>query len=98
MTDTSWDPSRYNSLIHSLISELRARNITSILTYETPHHQERGTFTGESISGIADNLVVFTYHTGQQLSRALRVYKARNTPHSGELRPFVIGTGGLQVL
>ncbi|MEM0481039.1 MAG: ATPase domain-containing protein [Candidatus Aenigmatarchaeota archaeon] len=91
---TSWeeykDIGKIRRILHSLILDLKRRNVTTLLLSEL----RRNEIEWEEF--IVDG-VIKLYYLAQNLPRALQITKMRRTKHSLELFPFEITESGIVV-
>lgn len=93
------DKSRVLDLYTALMSELRARNVTVLASWEV-----RSLLGGEidapapDLSGIVDNLLLLRFvQEPAELKRQLSILKIRDNPYDPALLEVVIGNQGLDV-
>ncbi|MFF7708985.1 ATPase domain-containing protein [Pseudomonas sp. NPDC007930] len=99
LTRTNGNPARLGDYFSALVSELRARGVTVVGTYEL-----RGLFGPEvssplpDLSSIVDNVVVmrFVEHVSE-LKRCLTILKIRDSDYDASLRELVIGGQGVEL-
>ncbi|MEO7036953.1 MAG: ATPase domain-containing protein [Polyangiaceae bacterium] len=95
----AFDSARTIRFITALLGELRARNITTILTDETmkpsgPEMEMRV----EGISALVENLFLFEYMTvGPKLRRLISIVKQRASAHESTAREFFLTGRGIEV-
>jgi circadian clock protein KaiC len=95
----AFDPARTIRFITALLGELRARQITTILTDETmkpsgPEMEMRV----EGISALVENLFLLEYMTvGQKLRRLVSIVKQRASPHETTAREFFLTEHGIVI-
>ncbi len=93
------DPARTIRFITALFGELRAREITTILTDETmkpsgPEMEMRV----EGISALVENLLLFEYMTiGPKLRRLVSIVKQRASAHETTAREFFLTARGIEI-
>jgi len=99
MTRTAADKSRMLDLYTALMSELRARNVTVVASWEV-----RSLLGGEmdapapDLSGIVDNLLLLRFvQQPAELKRQLSILKIRDNPYDPSLLEVSIGDQGLDV-
>ncbi|MBD1554174.1 ATPase domain-containing protein [Pseudomonas typographi] len=100
MTRTNGNPARLGDYFTALISELRARGVTVMATYEL-----RGLFSPEinaplpDLSSIVDNVIVmrFVEHVSE-LKRCMTILKIRDSNYDASLRELVIGEHGVELI
>ncbi|WP_449432253.1 ATPase domain-containing protein [Pseudomonas putida] len=91
------DPARLNAFFRALTGELRARDISVMLTWEM-----RDIFGSEitapapDLSSIVDNLMLMRFvELDSQLRRMLSILKVRDSHHDPALHELLIGTHGI---
>ncbi|HEX3851520.1 MAG TPA: ATPase domain-containing protein [Polyangiaceae bacterium] len=95
----AFDPTRTIRFITALLGELRAREITTILTDETlkpsgPEMEMRV----EGISALVENLFLLEYMTiGPKLRRLISIVKQRASAHETTAREFFLTGRGIEV-
>jgi circadian clock protein KaiC len=95
----AFDPARTIRFITALLGELRAREITTILTDETmkpsgPEMEMRV----EGISALVENLLLLEYMTiGPKLRRLISIVKQRASAHETTAREFFLTGRGIEV-
>jgi circadian clock protein KaiC len=95
----TFDPTRTIRFITALLGELRAREITTILTDETlkpsgPEMEMRV----EGISALVENLLLLEYMTiGPKLRRLVSIVKQRASAHETTAREFFLTGRGIEV-
>jgi circadian clock protein KaiC len=95
----AFDPARTIRFITALLGELRARDITTILTDETmkpsgPEMEMRV----EGISALVENLFLLEYMTiGPKLRRLISIVKQRASAHETTAREFFLTGRGIEV-
>ncbi|HET7544289.1 MAG TPA: ATPase domain-containing protein [Polyangiaceae bacterium] len=93
------DPARTIRFITALLGELRAREITTILTDETlkpsgPEMEMRV----EGISALVENLLLLEYTTvGTKMRRLLAIVKQRASSHASTAREFLLTERGIEI-
>ena len=95
----AFDPTRTIRFITALLGELRAREITTILSDETlkpsgPEMEMRV----EGISALVENLLLLEYMTiGPKLRRLISIVKQRASAHETTAREFFLTGRGIEV-
>jgi circadian clock protein KaiC len=95
----AFDPARTIRFITALLGELRARDVTTILTDETlkpsgPEMEMRV----EGISALVENLLLLEYMTiGPKLRRLISIVKQRASAHETTAREFFLTGRGIEV-
>jgi circadian clock protein KaiC len=95
----AYDPARTIRFVTALLGELRAREVTTILTDETmkpsgPEMEMRV----EGISALVENLLLFEYMTiGPKLRRLVAIVKQRASAHETTAREFFLTNRGIEV-
>ncbi|MBF8672311.1 AAA family ATPase [Pseudomonas putida] len=91
------DPARLNAFFRALAGELRARNVSVVLTWEM-----RDIFGAEisapapDLSSIVDNLMLMRFvELDSQLRRMLSILKVRDSHHDPALHELLIGPQGI---
>lgn len=95
--DVGVDQDAHNMLVR-LVDYLKGEGITALLTSLTSGGEalER---TETAISSIVDSwLLVKSIETNGERNRGLYVLKSRGMAHSNQVREFVIGPGGVQLI
>ncbi|HEN8798192.1 TPA: serine/threonine protein kinase [Pseudomonas putida] len=93
------DPTRLNAFFRALAGELRARDVSVMLTWEM-----RDIFGSEisapapDLSSIVDNLVLMRFvELDSQLRRMLSILKVRDSHHDPALHELLIGPQGINL-
>jgi len=91
------DPPRLNAFFRALAGELRARDVTVLLTWEM-----RDIFGAEitapapDLSSIVDNLILLRLaELEARLHRVLSIVKVRDGDHDASLQALYLGAGGI---
>lgn len=94
------DEQRRCGLLACMAEHVRARGITTLLTWETG--QVVGPeldFAGSPLEVLAENVILLRYVEFQgELRRILSVLKMRGTAHDNSIRQYEIGGEGIRVL
>ncbi len=99
LRQASFDPTRTIRFITALLGELRARDITVIMTDETmkpsgPEMEMRV----EGISALVENLLLLEYMSiGPKLRRLVSIVKQRSSAHETTAREFFLTGRGIEV-
>ena len=99
LRQAAYDPSRTIRFVTALLGELRAREITTILTDETlkpsgPEMEMRV----EGISALVENLLLLEYMTvGPRMRRLVSIVKQRASAHETSAREFFLTGRGIEV-
>ena len=90
---------RSRSFITALMSALRGRNITTLVTYELPRVGGAGLDQFyERVSSATDNIIVLQYvELRSELRRLISILKVRDSDFDNSIREFIIAEGGLRV-
>ena len=89
---------RFKELVYSITKQMRASDVTVLLTMEAEQLLGSANLSGLGVSFIADNLIQLRYfEIDGRLERAISVIKARGVKHESGLRRASVGQGGLQV-
>lgn len=90
------EPGRFRDYIYALTQHFARRNITSMLTLETPgptgQHWSR-----HEVSYMSDNILLLSMELEQDLERTVRVVKSRGSAHDGKRHSLRIGSAGIDV-
>jgi circadian clock protein KaiC len=91
------DPQRFTDYMYALTQRLAALNVTSMLTLEAtlPHNPQLG--VGRDVSPMTDNILRLDMEFDQDLTRTVRVVKARGSAHDGKQHALHISREGLIV-
>ncbi|MBA3541576.1 MAG: AAA family ATPase, partial [Deltaproteobacteria bacterium] len=90
---------RFKEMVYAITKHLRALDITTLMTAETPQLLGTTQLTGDGVSFIADNVVQLRYlEIDGRLERALSVLKARGIKHESELRSMLIEKDGIRLV
>ena len=93
------DKSRYKDFLYSLVTELKARGITVLLTNEIPELFGPFQFSEHGVSFITDTIVLLRYvELAGRMSRAINIMKMRGSQHSKDIREFAMDETGIRVL
>ena len=89
------DDRRFREFVHGLLAFTKARQITTVLCYETPEVFGISRFMPDAgVSSIVDNIILLNFvELGDQLHRAMTVVKARGSAHPLVTREYQIGPG-----
>lgn len=90
---------RVHHIFTALANELRARNVTTVYTYEVPKFigpDLEAPITG--VSALVENLVYLRFVEQEaKLERVLSILKIRDASYDATLRPFVIDERGIRI-
>ena len=91
------DDRRFREFVHGLLAFTKARQMTTLLCYETPEVFGVSRFMPDAgVSSIVDNIILLNFvELGDQLHRAMTVVKARGSAQPLVTREYQIGPGGL---
>jgi circadian clock protein KaiC len=90
------DPTRFREYLYSLSQRCSRRGVTLLLTYEVPELYGLSQLSKQSVSHLADNVVLLQYQdAGGAMSRTLTVLKSRGASHDPRIRPFEISESGI---
>ena len=93
------DISRYKDFLYSMVSELKARGVTVLMTNEIPELFGPFQFSESGVSFITDTIILLRYvEMSGRMSRAMNIMKMRGSEHSKDIREFRIADGGIEVL
>jgi len=99
LRQAAFEPDRMIRYLTALTNELRARNITTLITDETA--KARGPeieLRIEGTSALAENLILLEYvSVGTELRRMLSVVKQRSSSYQPELREFTLNSRGIEL-
>ena len=91
-------PEELQRLLHTLVRQLKALGVTSLLTLEVPELFSIESATDRDLSGVADNLVLLRYRQAAgKLVPTVLVLKTRGSAHDSSAHAVKIGHGGLAV-
>ncbi|MEW5937758.1 MAG: ATPase domain-containing protein [Candidatus Thermoplasmatota archaeon] len=86
------------TFLSTLISEFKARGITSVLTAETPELMGASAITDKGTSYIVDTIIMMRFvEIGSEMKKALNVLKMRGSRHVTEIREYGITSSGLVI-
>jgi circadian clock protein KaiC len=92
------DPTRFREYVYSLVHRCSRRGVSLMMTYEVPERFGLTRLSDESVSHLADNVVLLQYRSlDHSVSRALTVLKTRASHHAPEAREFQITTDGITI-
>lgn len=91
------DRTRLRDYLYSLVQQLAARNITSMLLVETPNLSVSESVTRRDISFLCDNVIALEMCLDEDLVRTLRIIKTRGSRHEGKVRRLEITSAGIVV-
>ena len=92
------DPTRFREYVYSLVHRCSRRGVSLMMTYEVPELFGLTRLSEESVSHLADNVVLLQYRSlDHSISRALTVLKTRASHHAPEAREFQITTDGITI-
>jgi circadian clock protein KaiC len=92
------DPTRFREYVYSLVHRCSRRGVSLMMTYEVPELFGLTRLSDESVSHLADNVVLLQYRSlDHSVSRALTVLKTRASHHAPEAREFQITTDGITI-
>jgi circadian clock protein KaiC len=90
------DAIRFREYLYSLTQRCSRRGVTLLTTYEVPELYGLTQLSKQSVSHLADNVVVLQYQdSGRVVSRTLTVLKTRAAQHDSQIREFEISTNGI---
>jgi circadian clock protein KaiC len=90
---------RFKELVYSTAKHLRSVGCSVLMTMESEQLLGNANLSGLGVSFMADNLVQIRYvEIDGRLERAISVIKARGVKLNTELRPAVIGKGGISLV
>jgi circadian clock protein KaiC len=90
------DPTRFREYLYSLSQRCSRRGVTLLLTYEVPELYGLSQLSKQSVSHLADNVVLLQYQAaGGLMSRTLTVLKSRGASHDPRIRQFEISESGI---
>jgi circadian clock protein KaiC len=93
------DPTRFREYVYSLVHRCSRRGVSLMMTYEVPELFGLTRLSDESVSHLADNVVLLQYRSlDHSVSRALTVLKTRASHHAPEAREFQITTDGITII
>jgi circadian clock protein KaiC len=93
------DPTRFREYVYSLVHRCSRRGVSLMMTYEVPELFGLTRLSDESVSHLADNVVLLQYRSlDHSISRALTVLKTRASHHAPEAREFQITTDGITII
>lgn len=91
------DATRFDDYLYSMLQHFAIRNITVLLTVETPRSSpDQPPFDG-GVSYMSDNIVALSVELGAELHRWVRILKTRGSAHDGRRRTLGIGPQGVVV-
>jgi circadian clock protein KaiC len=94
----SIDPTRFREYVYSLVHRCSRRGVSLMMTYEIPELFGLTRLTENSLSQLADNVVLLQYRgLDQVISRSLTVLKTRASHHDAQAREFDITTDGITI-
>jgi circadian clock protein KaiC len=94
----SIDPTRFREYVYSLVHRCSRRGVSLMMTYEIPELFGLTRLTEDSLSQLADNVVLLQYRgLDQVISRSLTVLKTRASHHDAQAREFDITTDGITI-
>jgi circadian clock protein KaiC len=97
--DNSTNDDDLRQLLYNLMMRIKAMDVTSLFTLESPQMFSTGAVTHRDFSPIADNLLMLRYvDDGGELHPTLTVVKTRGTKHDRGVHRLEIGEAGMQVL
>jgi circadian clock protein KaiC len=92
------DPTRFREYVYSLVHRCSRRGVSLMMTYEVPELFGLTRLSEDSVSHLADNVVLLQYRSlDHSISRALTVLKTRASHHAPEAREFQITTDGITI-
>lgn len=93
------DPQRMYDFLYALMQHFAARNVTSMLLYETASVITSDAAGEEAkFSSMSDSIVLLECRMAQRMRRTIRIVKSRGTAHDLEVRDLQIDERGLRVL
>jgi circadian clock protein KaiC len=93
------DPTRFREYVYSLVHRCSRRGVSLMMTYEVPELFGLTRLSEDSVSHLADNVVLLQYRSlDHSISRALTVLKTRASHHAPEAREFQITTDGITII
>jgi circadian clock protein KaiC len=92
------DSRRFSDYIYALSQELAERRVTAMLILEAPSPVASGRLqSGRDISEMSDSTLLLAMELGTELTRTIRVLKARGSAHDGALHRLSISGQGMVV-
>jgi circadian clock protein KaiC len=90
---------QFKSFVTRLIDYFKTKNITTIFTNLTEGNSAFIEYTEIGISSLADTWILLrTVESNGERNRLIHVLKSRGTPHSNQVREFVLTNQGVQLL
>lgn len=90
------DDLRFREYLYSLLQHCSSREISLMMSLETPSLFGISRISEEGISHLSDNVVLLQFiHGDASLERAITVLKTRASSHEPEVREFKITDGGI---
>jgi circadian clock protein KaiC len=90
------DPTRFGEYVYSLVHRCSRRGVSLMMTHEVPELFGLTRLGEQSISQLADNVVLLQYRgLDQSVSRTLTVLKTRASRHDTQTRRFQITAEGV---
>jgi circadian clock protein KaiC len=91
------DPHRFRDFLYTLTQRLAAANVTSMLLAETGGRGPGYPFNEQEVSYMSDNILLLEMLLGEDLTRTIRIVKARGSAHDGRRHPLRITSRGVAV-
>lgn len=92
------DRVRFRDYLYALGQHLAARNVTVMYLMEAVEHENTlGASSDREIAFLTDNILWMQMHLDEDLTRTVRILKARGSAHDGRRHTLRITAGGLVV-
>jgi circadian clock protein KaiC len=91
------DRLRFRDYLYALSQQLATRGITSMLLQETTDTDRGGRANGWDVSNLSGNILLLETHLDGDLTRTIRILKARGSAHDGRRRVLRITSQGIVV-
>lgn len=91
-------PNRAQSFLIALTNELRARNVTTIMTEQLPYFKESRPASDPSSSALYENVMLLEYVSREDVNRRqIAVMKLRENGYDGSTRAMLITDAGISI-
>ena len=92
------DPTRFREYVYSFVHRCSRRGVSLMMTYEIPELTGLTRLSEDSVSHLADNVVLLQYRDlDKTVSRTITVLKTRASHHDTQAREFQITRDGITI-
>jgi circadian clock protein KaiC len=88
----------FRESLYQLVGALTRCGVTVLMTLESVEHYHQLAFSVQSVSFLADNIIMLRYLEAEgELRKVLTVVKMRRSAHSRELRSYTLSSRGMRI-